>query len=329
MTLILNETEVRRLLPMVDLVSAMERVLKQFSTGQGIVQPLRSVLSVGAEQAYYGVMPASLTDPPALGVKLVTNYRSNQMRNLPSHLATIVLLDPETGALTAILDGRYITEARTAAVSAVAARHLARSTGDPSKLAIIGTGAQARSHLTAFTETLSIGKVHIWSPSTAHREQFASQMTLQTKQTVQAVADAEAAVREADLVVLATSSTEPVIQDSWVAAGAHVTSVGAPEPHLREMDPALVTRSRLIVDSRAGAFAESGDIVLGLAEGKFDESHVAGEIGEVIAGHLPGRTSETQITIFKSLGMAAEDMAAAQLAYSRALLDGSGQKVLV
>ena len=113
MTLILNETEVRRLLPMVDLVSAMERVLKQFSTGQGIVQPLRSVLSVGAEQAYYGVMPASLTDPPALGVKLVTNYRSNQTRNLPSHLATIVLLDPETGALTAILDGRYITEART------------------------------------------------------------------------------------------------------------------------------------------------------------------------------------------------------------------------
>ena len=235
MPLVLNEAEVRRLLPIADLIPLMERALVQYSTGQ-VVQPLRTVLTVGAEQACCFVMPAFVADPEALGTKLVTIYERNAARGLPSHLATIVLLDPATGALTAILDGRYITEARTAAVSAVAARHLAHLDG-PVPLAIIGSGVQAQSHLTAFTESLSISEVRIWSPTAAHCQRLAKEAAVLVRPAVRAVDTAEEAIRGSTLIILATSAAEPVIQNAWVTDGAHVTSIGAPVPHQREMDP--------------------------------------------------------------------------------------------
>jgi ornithine cyclodeaminase len=321
---LLNEAQVKALLPMRDLIAAMENALARFSAGD-VLQPVRTVLTVGPTRAYFGVMPAYLPQPARLGAKLVTVFSGNEARGLPSHLATILLLDPDTGALQAMLDGRYITEARTAAVSAVSARHLARA--DAATLAIIGSGVQARSHLEAFTEVRALKEVRVWSPRPASRERFVAEMAGHTPARLRATETAEQAVRGADLVVLVTSSPAPVIENDWVNEGAHVVSVGACRPDQREMDPVLVARARLYVDSRAAAVVESGDIVLGMREGRFTESHIVGEVGQVVLGRAPGRAGAAEVTVFKSLGMAVEDVVAADLVLSRAVEQGAGAEL--
>ena len=307
-----------------DLIAAMEAALARFSAGE-VLQPVRSVLTVGPTKAYFGLMPAYVPNPASLGAKLVTVFADNPSKHLPSHLATILLLDPETGALQAIMDGRYITEARTAAVSAVSARFLAKR--DASTLAIIGSGVQARSHLEAFAEVRQLTDVRVWSPKVLSRERFVSDVSGHVSVSVRATNTAEDAVRGADLIVLATSSTTPVLEERWVAAGAHVVSVGACRPDQREMDPALVARARLYVDSRAAALIESGDVVMGLAGGLFNASHIRGELGEVVLGRTEGRTSDADVTIFKSLGMAVEDVVAADLVLRRAIEVGAGTEL--
>lgn len=321
---LLTEDHVKALLPMSELITAMEAAVARFSAGE-VLQPVRTVLSVGPTQAFFGLMPAYIEQPARLGAKLVTVFNDNHTRGLPSHLATIVLLDPETGALVALIDGRYITEARTAAVSAVSARHLARP--DAATLAIIGSGVQARSHLAAYSEVRALRDVRVWSPNARSRERFVEDMTNRVPARLHDSASAEDAVHGADLVVLATSSPTPVIEDDWIAAGAHVVSVGACRPDQREMAPALVRRSRLFVDSRAAALVESGDVVLGIKEHRFDEQHIAGEIGEVVLGRADGRTSDSQITVFKSLGMAVEDVVTADLVFRQAMETGAGTEL--
>lgn len=306
---------------MADLIASMESALARFSAGD-VRQPVRTVLEVGAARAFYGVMPAYIRQPEAMGAKIVTVYGGNPDRGLPSHLATIVLLDPATGALQAVMDGRYITEARTAAVSAVSARYVARA--DAGILGILGTGVQARSHLEAMQEVRQLREVRVWSPRTASRERFVGEMQPRASAPVRAVPTAQEAVRGADLVVVATSSPTPVLEGSWIAAGAHIVAVGACRPDQRELAPELTAGARLFVDSRAGALAESGDVVLGIAEGRFGPDHIAGELGEVVLGRVPGRQSTGQITLFKSLGMAVEDLVAADLVYRRAMEGGVG-----
>jgi ornithine cyclodeaminase len=216
------------------------------------------------------------------------------------------------------------TEARTAAVSAVSSRLLARKTA--SSLAIIGSGVQAHSHLEALSRVHQLRHVAIWSPNKEHRERFATSVPALTsvppptsvpRPTVRAVDHAGEAVVGADVIVLVTSSPTPVIESGWIKPGAHVISVGACRPTQREMDPALVARARLFVDSRAAALVESGDVVMGIQEGRFGPDHIVAELGELVNG-APGRVSDTDITIFKSLGMAVEDVTAADLAYRRA-----------
>jgi alanine dehydrogenase len=319
LTLCLSERDVRAVLPMTELMGAMEIALAAFSAGQA-VQPVRPVVEMG-EGALFAAMPGFLRNPPVLGAKLVAVIGANQARGLPTHRASILLLDPETGAPMALMDGRLITEMRTAAVSAVSAKYMARA--DAGVLAILGSGVQARSHLAALTVGHNFREVRAWSPTAEHVQRFAEE----SPAPVRACRSAAEAVAGADLVVLATASSTPVIADAWVARGAHVVSVGACRPNQREMDPALVARGRLVVDSRASAFAESGDIVMGMAEGRFGRGHVVAELGEVISGGVPGRTSETQITIFKSLGLAVEDLAAACLAYDRAREKGRGVEI--
>jgi ornithine cyclodeaminase/alanine dehydrogenase-like protein (mu-crystallin family) len=321
---LLTEQQVQSLLPMSDLISAMESALARFSAGD-VLQPVRTVLTVGPTRAYFGLMPAYVPNPGRLGAKLVTLFAGNAAKELPTHLATIVLLDPETGALQALMDGRYITEARTAAVSAVSARFLAKA--DASTLAIIGSGVQARSHLEAYAEVRGLKDVRIWSPQARSRERFVSEMSGHVAAPIRAMASAEEAVRGSDLIVLATSSTTPVLDNRWVGAGAHVVSVGACRPDQREIDPDLVARARVYVDSRAAALVESGDVVMGIGEGRFTASHVRGELGEVVLGRVEGRTADDQITIFKSLGMAVEDVVAADLVFRRAAETGAGTEL--
>jgi ornithine cyclodeaminase/alanine dehydrogenase-like protein (mu-crystallin family) len=362
---LLKEADVKAVLSMDDLIDAMASALQRFSSGH-VTQPVRTVIPV-EEDAFLAVMPALVRahdgrgDAPgpgtssatALGAKLVTVFGGNAARGLDSHLASIVLLDSETGALVALLDGRYITEARTAAVSAVSSRLLARK--GAASLAIIGSGVQARSHLEALSRVHSLRQVSVWSPQKAHRDQFVEWATSATGSgwgqtparpqpdpsptpVVTAADHAAQAVAGADVIVLVTSSPTAVIENNWVKPGAHVISVGACRPNQREMDPALVARARLFVDSRAAALVESGDVVLGMHEQRFGADHILAELGELIGGEADasarapfaisrGRRDDAEITIFKSLGLAVEDVTAADLAYRRATERGIGQEL--
>jgi ornithine cyclodeaminase/alanine dehydrogenase-like protein (mu-crystallin family) len=291
----LDEAAVRRLLRMDEVIPAMERALADFSSGQ-VVQPTRVMVPVAAHQGFLGVMPAYAG---ALGVKLVTFYPQNQ--GIHTHHATILLFKPETGEPLVSMDGRLITEVRTAAVSAVATKHLARA--DASVLAIIGAGVQARSHLEALRLVRDFREVRVWSPR--HAAAFARE------HRVRAAASAEEAVRGADVVVTATTSRTPVLFGEWLAPGAHVNAVGAPRPDWRELDDETLRRARIYVDSRDAAMKESGDVI---AAGTF-----FAELGEVAAGTKPGRQSPDEVTLFKSLGLAVEDVVTANLVYQKAL----------
>lgn len=318
---LLTEEHVRSVLPMADLIASMESALGRFSAGD-VQQPLRTVLNVGPQKHWWGLMPAYVSQPPIMGAKIVTVFGTNADRGLHTHQAVIVLFDPDTGTLQAVMDGRYITEARTGAVSAVSARHLSRA--DASTLAIIGTGVQARSHLDAFREVRQLRDVRVWSPKRTSRERFVRDVQSHAGVPVHAADSAEEAVRGADLIVLATASAHPVVDVSWIGPGSHIVSVGAPRPDQREIDPALTARARVFVDSRVGALAESGDIVMGIADGRFGPDHIAGELGELVLGRIAGRRSPEEITIFKSLGMAVEDVVTADLVYRRAVEQGVG-----
>jgi alanine dehydrogenase len=308
-----------------DLIAAMEAALIAFSTGS-VAQPVRTVVDAGG-RGFFGVMPAYVPAPGALGAKLVTVFHENAGAGLPTHLATILLLDQATGELVAILDGRYITEARTAAVSAVSTALLARD--EAARLAIIGTGVQARSHLEAIAKVRRIREVRVWSPKEASRAAFLQAMQPGTAAAIHACASAREAVDAADVIVLATAAREPVVRNDWIADGAHICAIGACRPDQREMDSALLARARLFVDSRAGAMSEAGDIIIPMQEGAFDPSHIAGEIGDVAARKTAGRTSSGEVTIFKSLGMAVEDVAAAHLAYVKASERGLGRGIVL
>jgi alanine dehydrogenase len=295
----LNEDQVRARLRMPDLIEAMQQALIEFSAGR-VRQPVRSVIEFGGEHSLFGFMPCYIPSLPALGAKLVTVCAANAGRGLATHQATIVMLDPQTGIPLAFLDGRYITEARTAAVSAVSVRHLARK--DARVLGILGSGVQARSHLEALRLVRDFQEVRAWSPTAEHLRHFAAETG------ALAMESPEAVVRRADVIVAATSSPAPVVQSEWVADGAHVIAVGSCLPNRRELDPALVARARLIVDSRAAALKEAGDVVMGIAEGLWTAGHIAAELGE-----LPARQNHLEITVFKSLGLAVEDLFAAHL----------------
>jgi len=319
MPLWLSETEVREVLTMGELIDAMELALIAFSAGRA-VQPVRSVLEIG-ERSFFGLMPALVSDGAMLGAKLVTVVPDNPAKGLPSHQAAIVLFDVASGALLAVADGRYITEARTAAVSAVSARHMARR--DAAVLAIIGSGVQAHSHLEALPLVRDFREIRAWSPNAVRLRQFVA------GHDIIACDSAERAVRDADVVVLATSSTTPVIDESWIAPGTHLVAVGACRPTHREIDPRLVARSLVVADSRAAAMKESGDILLAIEEGFICPDHIHAELGEVASGAKAGRQHDGQITLFKSLGLAIEDVVSAELAYRRAMATGRGMQVPV
>ena len=318
---LLTEADVKAALKMPELIDAMEGALAAFSAGR-VTQPVRTVLEVGADKNYFGVMPASFDDEQTVGAKLVTVYHGNHTLGLTSHLATIILLDHSTGALVALLDGRYITEARTAAVSAVSVRHLANK--DASVLAILGSGVQARSHLEAIRHVRTLSEVRVWSPTAANREAFAREQQAasrlrqssggQAGETIRACASASEAAHGASIIVLATASKTPIIDAVDVADGAHICAVGACRPDQREMGSALFARARVFVDSRAAAFKEAGEVLIPLGEGCISESHILGELGQVISGDVTGRTHAKDVTVFKSLGLAVEDVIAAKLA---------------
>ncbi len=291
--LFLDEEQVRKHLRMAGLIPAMEKALIDFSAGK-VTQPVRSVIMIDPPGGFFGMMPA-LT-PDGLGIKIVTFYASNAERGIPTHMATIFLVDPETGAPLAVMDGTLITEMRTAAVSAAATKLLASP--DAKVLAILGSGVQARSHMEALRLVKNFAEVRVWSRTPEHAERFAKEIGAKAMPP-------EDAVRDADVVVTTTNSKTAVLKGSWLKPGCHVNAVGACRPDWRELDDDAMGNV-VYVDSREAAMKESGDLILSGAK-------IYAELGEALAGKVPLRANET--TIFKSLGMAVEDIAAALLVY--------------
>lgn len=292
--MLLHEEDVRALLRMEELIPAIRNALRDLSAGK-VIQPLRTVLAIPEHHGFFGVMPAY---GEALGAKLVTFHPNN--KDVHTHHAMILLFKPETGEPLVTMDGRLITEMRTGAVSAVATDALARR--DASVLAILGAGVQARSHLAALKLVRDFTEVRIWSPHTA--EKFAQQFNVSLAKS------AHDAVRGADVIVVATAATTPILVGEWVRPGAHINAVGATRPNWRELDDDLLRKARLYVESREAALKESGDVI---AAGQ-----IFAEIGEVVAGTREGRLSNDEVTLFKSVGVAIEDIVAANLVYRSA-----------
>ena len=295
----LDEAEVRRLLRWDELIPAMEAALAAFSAGR-VIQPVRNILAIEEGKRYVAAMPAVTEE--AMGAKLVSFYPGNAGSGVSTHHGVIMLMRTDTGEPLAAMDGRLITEMRTAAVSAALTRHVAAP--DARVLALIGSGVQARAHLEALSHVRRFEEVRVWSRSPEHARRFAKQHGAKAM-------GAEAAVRDADIIVTATAALTPVLKGGWLKPGAHVNAVGAPRPTWRELDDEVMAHT-LIVDSREAVLKESGDVILSKAQ-------IFAEAGEIFAGikRAPDGT-----TVFKSVGIAAEDIAAARLVHAASVREG-------
>ena len=293
MVLHFDDEAVRSALRWDDLIRAMESALTAFSSGH-VVQPLRSWLTVEEGSRYLGVMPAATSD--AMGVKLVSLYPRNAGTPVPTVMAMVLLMRPDTGEPIALMDGNVLTAMRTAAVSAAVTNHLASP--DSRVLALLGSGVQAKAHLEALSHVRKFDEVRVWSRTRVNAERFAAQHGAKAT-------DPESAVRGADVVVTATPATEPILKGAWLKPGAHVNAIGAPMPAWRELDDEAMTNV-VVVDSREAVLRESGDVIL-------SNARIYAEVGEIFAGSKPSPASKT--TVFKSVGLAVEDVATAKLVF--------------
>jgi alanine dehydrogenase len=322
--LVLSAKEVRRLIDIDELIDALERAHNELSTGKAVM-PVRQVVPLPQINGRITSMPAYLSENSALGMKVVTFFPENAAQKLPAILATIYLYSAETGKLAAIMDGTYITAIRTACASAMATRALANA--ETPVLGILGAGVQARAHIRALGKVRQIESVKVYSPSGENAQRLKEELESETRIKIEPVKTAEAAVREADLLVTATTAKEPILNRAWLKPGAHINAVGSHRPDLREIDSATMKRAKLFVDSRDAIMAECGDVLLAIKDGAIEAGDASVEIGEVLAGKKPGRTSAEEITLYKSVGIAIQDVAAAQLVYEKALRQNAGVEV--
>jgi ornithine cyclodeaminase/alanine dehydrogenase-like protein (mu-crystallin family) len=327
--LVLSHRDVQAALPPSACAEAMAAVLAAHARG-GSFMPLRSVMAPPGAAGFLGLMPGWRGPQPegdaAFALKAVCIVPSNPARGLDAHQGLVTLFDGETGQPTAILDASAITEIRTAAVTAVATRVLSRP--GARTLAILGAGTQARAHLAALLAVREFRHVHVYAPTEAHARALAERGARDTGAELSVAPSAERAVRDADVVVTATSSREPVLRRDWLRPGAHVNAVGASTPRARELDTATVAASALFCDSRESLRHEAAEFQLAVAEGLIEgEQHVRAELGEVLAGTAQGRRDDDELTLFRSLGLAIEDLAAAETAVAAAKTAGLGTEV--
>jgi ornithine cyclodeaminase/alanine dehydrogenase-like protein (mu-crystallin family) len=321
--LVVGHDDVKRLLPMEECIELMASVLADLARG-AVWQPLRFVVRPPEEPSLMGLMPAHRSGPTAsYGLKAVCIFPSNAARGLDLHQGGVLLFDGGTGALRALVDASAITATRTAAVSAVATRALARE--DARELAILGSGVQARAHLEAMAAVRPFERGRVWSRTAEHAAAFAAEA--QAPFPVEAVESAEEAVRDADVVVTATSSVEPIVRRDWLKPGAHVNAVGSSIPTARELDADTMTAAALFADARESMVNEGGDYLFAVREAGIGPDHIRAEVGEVLVGSGEGRRGKDELTVFKSLGLAAEDLAAAEHVYARAQAAGAGTAV--
>lgn len=326
-TLLVSHREVAGLLPMRECIDAMADAFRALAIGDARL-PLRQVISLPGTPNLLALMPGQLgvnsreRHRSALGAKVITVFPGNDATQLDSHLGVVLLFEADMGRLLAIIDASSVTAIRTAAVSGVATKQLANP--DAGDLAILGAGVQAMTHLEALRSVRTLRRIRVWSRSPERRERFAGKARQKFNVAVELADSAESCVRGADLICTVTSSREPVLRGAWISEGAHVNAVGAALPSARELDTEAVARSRLYVDRRESALAEAGEILIPISEGVLNADHIRGELGGVLMGADPGRESPRDVTLFKSLGLAIEDLAAARLIYEKGVALGTG-----
>ncbi len=321
---ILSERDVYDLLPMAECMEVMEQTLKTLGQGDGI-NPLRSLLRFPQGNGLLGLMPAYLSSPKTTGLKVVTVMPGNHGTEYDSHQGIVMLFEVEHGCPLALMDASSITAIRTAAVSGVATKLLARK--DAKKLAILGSGIQAGTHLEAILEARRITDVSVWSRTESHARDFIERESSKHNIVMKVASTVQEAVAEADIICTTTFAQEPVLNGDWISPGAHINAVGACAPSFRELDTAAVVGSRLFVDRLESTLNEAGEFLIPKKEGAINDSHILGEIGDILLGKLLGRKSDDEITLFKSLGIAVEDLAAAHYIYEKAVKSGRGIEI--
>ena len=314
-TLVLDSETVLATLNMPACIDLMAATQAAISRGE-IELPLRSMLQVTDGAGYFGVMPGEIGSAEVFGAKLVTLFPANPDRGIPAVQGHILLFDRAEGTPLALVEAGSVTALRTAAASAAATRVLARE--DAATLAVLGCGVLAETHLEAMLAVRPVRDVRIWGRNLEKAAAFAQRHADKEGADVRAVADAVEAVTGADLVCTVTGSHTPILEGDWLSPGAHVNLVGAHNPATREADGRVLERSRVYTEITEFALAEAGDLLLAIEEGHFARTDIVGEIGQAIDGQVPGRSSENEITVYKSLGNTAQDLAAAQYVYAQA-----------
>ncbi|MDR7545168.1 MAG: ornithine cyclodeaminase family protein [Armatimonadota bacterium] len=322
--LVVNQVEVEALLSMEACMALMERALAALAAGAALA-PLRSIMWLPGRLGALGTMPAYVDWLGTFGAKIISVFPGNYGTEFDAHQGAVVLFEATHGRPVAFVDATAVTAIRTAAVSGVATEHLARE--DAGDLALLGSGTQARTHLEAMRVARPLRRVRVWSRTQAHAVRFARAEGSRWNLPIEVAPTARDAVEDADLICTTTAAAEPILHGEWISPGAHINAVGSSVPSARELDAVAVARSRLFVDRRESALREAGDFLLARGEGRIGDDHICGEIGEVILGRVPGRTAPGEITLFKSVGLGIEDVAAAHHVYTRALETGAGVRV--
>ena len=330
--LFVNKEKIASLLPMKECIEVMEKMFRSLASGE-TVQPLRSLMWLPGKTGLLGMMPGHATSLGVMGIKVISVFHGNREAGLPSHQGVVMLFDAKQGQPLMLFDAGEITAIRTAAASAVATKLLSRK--NSSTLAIIGSGEQAARHIEAMRLVRKINQVNIWSRNEANAKEFAENLACRSPAAkafgdgtqagissqynipVQATKNAKEAVEHADIICTVTSSKEPVVMGDWIAAGTHINAVGSSTPATRELDTAAIVKSKLFTDCYESLFNEAGDFLIPKKEGAVTDDHVKAEIGEVLSGTKKGRENDEEITVFKSLGIAAEDIFSAYHVYEK------------
>ncbi len=322
--LIINQSEVERLLPMDDCLALMREAFERCARGEAFF-PLRPFIMLPDQRGVLAMMPGYLTHPITIGVKVITVFPNNLGTPLDAHQGPVLLFDAANGALVAMLDASALTAIRTAAATAVATDVLARD--DAETLAILGSGVQAATHLEAIRLVRDIRQIRLWSRTSSRARAFAKRESERHGVEIQVMDTPRDAVDDADIVCTTTGARDPIVLGNWLRDGMHLNAVGSASPKMRELDTTAVAKARLFVDSRESALNEAGDILIPKREGVITDDHIVAEIGDVLIGRSGGRRSAAEITLFKSLGVAAQDLVASRHVYGRAIDHGVGTAI--
>lgn len=324
MVLILSKNELQQVLSMGETIKVLEEAFKELANG-GAIAPDRTTVTFTEDDGWVGIMPAYIRSLEAFSTKFVSIYRKNLMIGLPTLMSTLILSDPKTGEVKSIMDGAFITAMRTGGLGGLAAKYLSREGAH--SVGIFGAGAQARTQLMALKEVRAVDSVRVYDTDASRAENFSKEMSRVIDAPIQVFADPAYVVRNSEIIVTASTSKDPVFYGKDLLPGTHINAFGNFKPNERELDSQTVKRSKIIVDLRKAALSEAGDLLIPIKEGIITENDITADLGEIVTGRKQGRTSASDITLFKSVGLAIQDCAASSLAYNSALKKGIGTEI--